>query len=60
MWLHPGREGQGVLHHRPGGVQHRGLLLLRGRLQLCQHVSQAVDRHERHERNLLVDLMLIG
>jgi len=39
VWLHQGREEQDVLHHRSGGVQHRGLLLRFGWLQLCQHVS---------------------
>jgi len=40
LWLHQGGAGgaEGVLHHRAGGVQHRGLLMLWRWMQLCQHV----------------------
>lgn len=37
--LRGGRQGQGVLHHRARGVQHRGLLLQGGRVQLRIRVS---------------------
>ena len=50
LWLHQGREvgGEGLLHHRPGGVQHRGLLLLRGWMQQRRHVSIEAFSHVSH------------
>merc|ERR1712061_381957 len=35
-----GPQGPRLLHHRAGGVQHRGLRLPRGRLQLSWHVPR--------------------